>query len=356
MVKKYYKKNQKKLTSAIKFPSELRFDPMGKDWVVVATGRAKRPETLRWTEKTEVESQKATCPFCHLETQEVPVLVFSHGRKILNLRSVGDIPDDWTTVVIPNKFPAFLPSNSLEEEKVGPYKIMKAVGFHEVVITKDHKKHIARLSVTEIKELIDAYHLRYKTLMQRRLVNYISIFCNHGLRAGASIGHPHSQIVAIPLIDSDLRKALSNARKYYKKHKKCIYCVGNQWESRERERIVYENKEFLAICPFASKIAFEVIITPKKHSPYFDRITEEQKIYLAKAFKAVFSKLDKGLNNPPYNFYLHSAPCDGKNYDFYHWHWTILPKTTVPAGFELGARIEISTIEPEKAAAYLRKQ
>ena len=114
--------------------------------------------------------------------------------------------------------------------------------------------------------------------------------------------------------------------------------------------------EFIVICPFASKSAFEVIISPKRHHSYFERITEGEKERLAEAFKIALNKLYKTLNDPAYNFYLHTAPCDGKNYDYYHWHWTILPKTSIWAGFELGARMEISTIEPEKAAEYLRKQ
>ncbi len=342
-----------KRTKNIKFPSELRFDPMGEDWVVVAVGRAKRPEILKWQPAKRVRSSKINCPFCHLETQKKPLLIFAQGEKIVSPKK---IPAHWTTAVIPNKFPAFQPANSLKVIQEGPYKLMPAVGFHELVITRDHKKHIAKLSLSAIREMIDAYQDRYLSLKNKKFVNYISIFCNHRAEAGASIPHPHSQIIAIPLIDSDLRKALGNARRYYKNHQKCLYCAGNALEKKEKKRIIFENKEFLAICPFASKVAFEVIISPKKHLPYFENITSEEKKYLAETFKVVLSKLDRGLNNPPYNFYLHTAPCDGQDYSFYHWHWTILPKTATMAGFELGARIEISTIEPEKAAEYLRKQ
>ncbi len=129
----------------------------------------------------------------------------------------------------------------------------------------------------------------------------------------------------------------------------------NEWERKTRKRIVFENEDFSAICPFASKAAFEIIISPKNHLPYFERINEKEKWQLSEAFKASLSKLYKGLSDPDYNFYLHTAPCDGKNYSYYHWHWTILPKTATWAGFELGARMEISTIKPETAAEYLRK-
>ncbi|KKQ96740.1 MAG: Galactose-1-phosphate uridylyltransferase [Parcubacteria group bacterium GW2011_GWC2_39_11] len=130
----------------------------------------------------------------------------------------------------------------------------------------------------------------------------------------------------------------------------------NSWEIKNRERVVFENKEFMAVCPFASKMAFQVIISPKKHLSMFEEITEEEKLQLAEAFQIILGKIYKGLNDPPYNFYLHSAPCDGKDHSYYHWHWTILPKTSIWAGFEIGARMEISTIEPERAAEYLREQ
>ena len=130
----------------------------------------------------------------------------------------------------------------------------------------------------------------------------------------------------------------------------------NEWERKVKKRIIFENKEFIIVCPFASKSAFQFIISPKSHLPYFERITEKEKWQLAEAFQAGLSKLYKGLGDPAYNFYLHTVPCDGKKYPFYHWHWTVLPKTSIWAGFELGAKMEISTIEPEKAAAYLRKQ
>jgi UDPglucose--hexose-1-phosphate uridylyltransferase len=129
-----------------------------------------------------------------------------------------------------------------------------------------------------------------------------------------------------------------------------------KWEEKNKSRLVFKNKDFVALCPFASKSAFEVIISPRKHRPYFELITEKEKQSLAEIFSAVLKKIYQGLGDPPYNFYLRTAPCDGKDYSFYHYHWTILPKLNIAAGFEMGARMEISTIEPEKAAEYLRSQ
>lgn len=339
----------------LKFPSELRMDLVSGDWVVIATGRARRPETFKKEKKTSEKASKKACPFCKIDSKEIPTLVFFQGKKIHF--KAGKTLKDWTTIVIPNKFPAFLPHPELNEQiEGGLYKKMNAVGFHEIVITKDHRKQIAQFSVKQAKELFDVYQERYLSLMPKKFVNHISIFHNHGQEAGASIAHPHSQIITTPLVDIDLHKALLRSQDYYKKDKRCIYCEMNKWEMKFKKRIVFENKDFLVICPFASKTAFQVIVSPKKHLAYFERAKEEEKYSLAEAFQKAINKLYKGLNAPAYNFYLHTAPCDGKNHDYYHWHWTILPKTSTWAGFEMGTRMEISTIEPEKAAEYLRKQ
>ena len=347
------------------FPSQLRYDLVSKDWVVVATGRAKRPEMFKKDKKSEKEIAKGKCPFCNLTNQIFPTLisrrnvfVFKEGenKKIgLNKAEIKDLLTNWTTLALPNLFPAVFPTDKLNEHQEGNlYKTMMGAGFHEVVLTKDHKKHLALISQRHIKELIDVYQARYLALKDRKFVGYISIFHNHGREAGASQGHPHSQILTTPLIDAGLRRTLETAQKYFKEKGSCVYCQMNNWEKRVKKRIVFENKNFLVICPFASKAAFEMVITPKKHLSYFEQITEEEKLDLAEALKQTMGRLNAGLSNPPYNFYLHTAPCDEGDYSFFHWHFTILPKTTTPAGFEFGTGIEISVIEPEKAADYLR--
>jgi len=343
----------KKQSKKIKFPSELRFDLISKDWVVIATGRARRPESFKKEKRKAEGLPKSKCPFCNIARQEKPISVYAKGKKMAD----NEVPRNWTTIVFPNKYPALLSHPDLDEKIEGNlYKTMNAVGFCELVVTRDHKKSLALLPKTHVKEVIDSYQERYLDLMKKKFVNYVSIFHNHGEEAGASQSHPHSQIITTPLVDVDLQKALLNSEKYFEKRKKCIYCEMNEWERKTRSRVVFENEDFLVICPFASKSAFEIIISPKNHLPYFERMNEKEKWQLAEAFQIALKKLYMGLGDPAYNFYLHTAPCDGKNYSYYHWHWTILPKTATWAGFELGARMEISTIEPEKAAQYLRRQ
>lgn len=323
--------------------SELRFDLVSKDWVVIATGRAKRPESFAHNERAKEETPNADCPFCSLETQSSPVLEYQSEEN------------GWELVVVPNKFPAFSRVHALHERAEGPYSLMDGVGFHEVVITRDHKKSMAEFPMRSIRRVIDAYQERYLALSNEKLVNYVSIFHNHGQEAGASISHPHSQIIALPVTDPDLNRSLAGSRLFWETQGSCAHCKMLEWDLEDKKRIIFENEKFAVLAPFASKVSFETRIYPKDHHPYFERIKDEDKIFLAQALKVALGKIFKGLNDPAYNFFIHTAPCDGKDYEHYHWHFEILPKTSTWAGFELGTGIEISTVEPEKAAGYLRK-
>ena len=335
-------------------PSQLRYDEVSQDWVVIAPGRGKRPEAYK-RQRIILQVEQKDCPFCNLNDQSGTLIASANGK----FTETGVLPADWTLAVIPNKFPAFCAAagRKICKQHIGPiYHSMDAVGFCEVVVTRDHDKHIGLMETAQVEEIISAYQKRYLVLMKNKFVNYISIFLNHGVEAGASQPHPHSQIITSPLIDVDLSSGLTNSKKYFRKNKKCLSCEMAKWEKKDKQRIVYENDDFLAICPFAPKLAFEVIITPKKHLPYFEKITEGQKKTLAAALSVTVKKICKGLGDPAFNFYLHTSPCDGKDYSYYHWHLTIMPRGAVFAGFELGARIEISTITPEAAAEYLRNQ
>lgn len=341
---------EKKENQNEEFPSELRHDVASGDWVVIASGRAKRPEMFK-EERTKEKDNGENCPFCDYSNLQNAIVAFEDGKQVEKLT------ENWSAISIPNKFPAFSPADDLnKKQENGLYQTMNAVGYHEVVITKDHQKSLGQMSVDKVREVVALYKQRFLDLKEKKHVNYVSIFHNHGVEAGASIAHPHSQILTTPLIDIDLTKALEKGRIYKENKKSCLYCQMNEWEMEKRERIVYENDLFLVVCPFASKAAFQTIISPKKHLAYFEEITEEEMDMLADALSVALSKLYKGLNDPPYNFYLHCAPSDGMDHSYYHWHWTIIPKTSIWAGFELGARMEISTIKPEKAAEYLREQ
>ena len=152
-----------------KFPSELRFDSASKDWVIIATGRGKRPAYFKKKKRAKQDLPKKLCPFCNIETQRKPTLIYQKGKKV-GLKN-EKIPKDWSTIVIPNKYPALLPNTKLETEKEGKfYQKMNAVGFCELVVMKDHQKHFPHLNNKQIKEVFDAYHQRYLDLMEKPFV------------------------------------------------------------------------------------------------------------------------------------------------------------------------------------------
>ncbi|MCX6765692.1 MAG: DUF4921 family protein [Candidatus Moranbacteria bacterium] len=326
--------------------SELRQDIITGDWVVIATGRAKRPEDFSKNEHQKDDNGIENCLFEDPEksVQEKDVLIYRRSDN------------EWTLRVFPNKYPAFSQHKgpcSLEE---GPYFAMPGTGYHEVVVTRDHWRQMAIMDALEVAEVVDAYQERYLFLMSQKNVNFISVFHNHGKEAGASVVHPHSQIMAIPVVAPYIKMELDGAELYNRSNRHCAYCIISEYEAQSKKRIVFENDEFIAFCPFASRAAFEVWVMPKKHSPYFERIADESKFKLAEVFGKALNSIYKALNDPPYNFYIHTSPCDGKDYPHFHWHIEILPHTATWAGFELETGIEISTIQPEVAAEYLRKQ
>lgn len=325
-------------------PSELRQDLISGDWVVIATGRAKRPDEFARIERAKDEGGIEKCLF------EDPVASGQEPDVLIYHRSDGE----WTLRVFPNKFPAFSHGKFLGKIAEGPYHAMAGKGYHELVVTRDHYKQLALMNTAEVAEVFDAYQERYLEHMKKKGVNYVAVFHNHGKEAGASIAHPHSQIMAIPVVAPYNQSEIDGAEKYWKSHHHCAYCVMAEYEMEQKKRVVYENDQFIAFCPFASRAAFEMWVMPKKHSPYFERITDEEKVKLAEVFQRAMKSLYGALNDPAYNFYIHTSPCDGKDYRHYHWHIEILPHTSTWAGFELDTGIEVSAIQPEVAAEHLR--
>lgn len=328
----------------VTYESELRQDIVTGDWVVIATGRARRPD--EFAAQARAKDVNSTDPFANPEAsgQEKDLLVYR------------DPKGEWSLRVFPNKYPAFSAGKPVRELSEGPYFAMSGVGYHELFVTRDAERHIALLEVWQVAELIDAYQDRYLALMNQKEVNYIQIFHNHGKEAGASIAHPHSQLMAIPVISPYVKLELDGAEEYYRSTRTRVFSTIVEHECETQKRVVFENEHFVAFCPFASRAAFEVWIVGKRPSPYFEHITDEEKFALAEVLKYTLAAVYTGLKDPAYNFYIHTAPCDGRDYVHYQWHIEILPHTSVWAGFELSTGIEVSTIQPEEAAKYLRAQ
>lgn len=326
--------------------SELRQDLVTGDWVVVSKIRARRPDEFAKKEQEEAQEDPGECLFCNPEEsgQEKDVLIYN------------TTDNNWSLRVFPNKFPAFSRpiGGQIKNKEEGPYFWMDSVGYHEVIVTRDHWNHIGKMEPLLVAEILDAYQSRYIDLMNKKSVNYIDVFHNHGPSAGASIPHPHSQLMAIPVISPYVKSELDGAEQYHRQNKHCVYCAMTEWEMEQKKRIVFENDDFLLFCPFASRANFEMWLIPKKHKPYFERITQAEKISAGIVLHEAIKRLSEKLNNPDFNFYIHTSPCDGKDYPHFHWHIEILPKTNIWAGFEISTGVEIVTISPEDAAGFLK--
>ena len=324
--------------------SELRQDPVFGDWVLLAPLRGKRHE-FKGRMKTKLSKNK--CPFDNLSKfgNLPPVLVYQNESK-----------NDWFLQVIPNKYPAVGHGECSLIFKNGIYKSQPGVGFHEIIILRDHNRYLVQYSVLEIKKILMAYRERYLSLAKDKCVKYISIFHNHGKEAGSTVPHLHSQILALPIVPPDVSHSINGSRRYFHEYKKCIHCEMLRQEAKEKKRIIYENKDAIVIIPFASKVNFEMRIFPKKHSAYFEEMSDSELLSFADAMRFVFSGIYKKLKDPAFNFFIHTAP-SGKNHDYnhYHWHMEILPKFETTGSVELGTGLSIISVAPEEAAKILNK-
>lgn len=333
-------------------PSELRQDLVSGDWVVIATGRARRPSDFALKPKPAAAPKKppANCPFEKLAEEKILVSVSSEGEIGESLQA------DWFAAAVPNKFPAFSPKASCADlASNGPYRFTEGVGFHEVIISRPHDRSIGLMTNEEVAQIARCYRERLCGLSREECVEYVSLLHNHGQEAGASVEHPHSQIIAVPVIPPDVGRSLEGSERHFIERKKCVHCVVIQYERALGERIVFENDHFIVIAPYASHAAFELRIFPKLHSAEFQNISDEEVPPFAEALRHSLAKLFRGLGNPAYNFFIHTAPVKRRHgFAHYHWHLEILPKTGVWGGFEFGTGMPISTIAPEDAASFLR--
>ncbi len=327
---------------------ELRKDPIIGRWVIISTERGKRP-----TDFSSVPPARSTgfCPFCAGNESKTPPEVFA-------FREPGTKPNEpgWRVRVVPNKFPALQIEGDLNRQGEGIYDKMNGIGAHEVIIeTPEHDKKLSDLGEEHITEVILAWQQRILDLKKDERFKYIVVFKNHGEAAGASLEHTHTQLVAMPIIPKRVVEEIEGGRRYYDFKERCVYCDIVTQEIADDVRVVTANETFLAIEPFAARFPFETWILPKKHKSAFEESQKQEIIHLARILKEILMKLDAALNNPPYNFILHTLPLRGDNRSWYHWHIEIMPKLTKVAGFEWGSGFYINPTAPEEATKYLRE-
>jgi len=234
--------------------------------------------------------------------------------------------------------------------------MMDGVGIHEVVIGSPiHNQLFPLTEDKQVEEVLLAYRERYLALREDPRIKLIIIFKNHGQAAGTSLEHTHSQIVGTAVVPSNIRKKLQEAARYYDDRGRCVYCDSIQEELNFEKRIVMDTEKFVVIQPFASRVPFETWIIPKEHQASFGLISVEDSKRFAKVLKKTLFRLYSKLNDPAYNFVIHTSPIKDEQEDYYHWHLQIIPRLTTPAGFEMGSGIYINVSFPEETAKYLRE-
>lgn len=324
--------------------SEIRQDLVSGDWIVVAAERSKRPHDIKPRQK--MEHPESGDPFADPE---------KFGNEVVKTYMNKD-ESDWLVKIIKNKYPLVSPGVCGPELEHGPFKYMAGVGFHEVVITRDPEKDMSQFEKDEIEFLMKVFRDRYREILKNdECQKYTLIFHNHGKEAGASLKHPHSQIISVPVFPPEVSGSLAGAEKYFKEKGKKVHQVLVEWEMEEGKRTVYENGKFIALCPYASRSPYEIRIYPKDFGARFDKVNDGDLKELGDALGSVLRKLRDGLNDPAYNFYIHTSPEDSDREEFYTWHIEILPKIATQAGFEMGTGIDVSVVDPEEAAETLRK-
>jgi UDPglucose--hexose-1-phosphate uridylyltransferase len=325
---------------------ELRHNVITQEWVIIATERAKRPEEFakRKKEKKVLPAYVPTCPFCPGNEKMTPPETY-----------VVPGPSGWSVRVTPNKFAALAYEGKRERFIQGIRRTVSGVGIHEVIVeTPDHSKTTARLSDREMEALVETYLARFKVASADSRVEQVTMFKNHGEAAGTSLEHPHSQLIATPVITAQIRDRLINSLRHFDEFGECIFCRVMELEGREGARVIMESEKFICFTPFAALTPFSMMIIPRRHMACFAEINDAEARDLAKILRRTLAKLYLGLEDPDYNYVFRTAPLEYSGVKYYHWYVSIIPRLTKMAGFELGSGMFINVSLPEENAAFLR--
>lgn len=327
--------------------SELRRDPIIGRWNIVETETPLGPEGF---EKESQQASGGSCPFCSGNEAMTPPEIY-----VARPSGTSNGPG-WKLRVISNKFPALKIEGSLDRRGMGVFDLCNGIGAHEVIIeTPDHNRQMADLSFNELAEVVKAFKARSLDLRGDKRLRYMLIFKNFGLPAGATLEHSHSQLIALPIVPKRVQEELKGAERYFEFRGRCPYCDMVSNELQEDERIVCENRSFIAFCPYMSSFPFEIWILPKEHSSDFAQMKQETLMDFARILKETLSRQRLTLSDPSYNFMIHTAPIEPRERDEYHWHVELVPKLTKIAGFEWGTGFYINPTSPEFASKLLRE-
>ncbi len=336
--------------------SEMRRDPLTKRWVLCGSEYGIRQvKSFYYNEKLDQNSNKEkidTCPLCEGNEYMTP-------PEIEAIRENEPNKPGWKVRVVPHRFPILRIEGDLGFEGIGLYDRMNPIGAHEVVIESPH--HSDKIDNEQLSLVFKTIRRRIQDLMNDKRFKYIMVYKTRGKSSGAVLSHPHSQIIAFPTIPIEISNKLKTAMEYYDLKERCIYCDLIKLEQKLDERIVYSNKDFIGITPYASRYPFEIMILPLKHNWNYIYVSDEELKSLAEIFNIIKYKLEKALSVYNYRYIIYNGPIKFSKQGYwttleqdFHWHLTIIPVITKEIGFESCINFYVNPTIPEEAAEYLK--
>lgn len=328
---------------------EIRKDPINNRWVIFSPARSRRPSDFKSksTANPNPNSQQpVTCPFCIGNEHQCAPEIFR----------VPPDTNDWKLRVIQNLYPAlsrdlqFRPEDHEVENDAGV--VVTGFGFHDVVIESPvHSIHLVDLLPDQVGDVLLAYKKRIHQLQTDPSIQYVQVFKNHGASAGASMSHSHSQIIALPVVPPAVSARFEAMKEYFERTGKCKLC-----QIPENDLLINESVHYISVVPFAASFPFEIWIIPRYHASYFHELDNEKAVDLGGLLKLMLKKISLQLNDPPFNFMIHTSPAQisTSSLPYAHWFLQIVPQLTTTAGFEAGSGCYINPIFPEDAAKVLR--
>lgn len=331
---------------------ELRQNLVTKEWVIIASERAKRPNAYAEPEQRPLtedrEEYDINCPFCP-------------GNEELDLE-VERFPLEgpWQTRVVRNKFPALSHDEGLPvpvRTNKGIERRIDGVGYHEVIVM--HPKHnttLGLMTAHEVQLVLETFQRRWKKIATDSRIEQIIIFKNHGSRAGASLVHPHSQLIALPVVPGDTRHRIEEMRRYFDDTGRSVVETMLLEELEQEERLVRVSEHFVAFVLYAAASPFHLWVVPRRKRSSFVEASSDELADLADVLRDVLQRMYIGLRDPDYNLIIRSAPVKEQNVPYMHWYVSVVLRLSRRAGFELGSGIYINPSLPEECAAFLREQ
>lgn len=296
----------------------------------MAISRERSDRPIDFARAVHVSKSSAGCPFCPGNEGATPPEL---------LRYLKEDGSGWRLRVIPNKYPALTTEQG---------------GQHEVIVDSFlHASSFGELPVCAGRDLLSAAADRFRELKRDARFRYVQLFKNNGPGSGASLEHPHSQLMALRVVPIQVGIELEGALRYYDRDRACVFCDLIERAARAG-RMVWEDEQVAVLAPQAPRFAFETWIMPRRHVSHFAASGAELLDAAGAALHRTLKRMEELLHQPPYNFLLHTAPLHNAASASYHWHIEILPRMSGIGGFEFGTGCYINTVSPEESAARLR--